>query len=112
MGGKRSGFAGGSSSETNELVLYCTMEGEVVGGRYVGGVYRSTDGGRTWKQAMGAGIDISPGSSGGGVFWNGYHIGNNWSNSQQNDISNGKLLRAYSTVALNSQPTATASPPL
>jgi len=51
-------FSGGSSSESNEVALYCTMEGEVVGGRYVGGVYRSTNGGRTWKQAMGAGIDV------------------------------------------------------
>ncbi len=50
-------FAGGSDGKRNDIVLYCTTEGEVVDGQYVGGVYRSTDRGRTWQQAMGADID-------------------------------------------------------
>ncbi len=50
-------FAGGSHAENGDLVLYCTTEGEVVDGQYVGGVYRSTDRGRTWQQAMGEDID-------------------------------------------------------
>ena len=50
-------FAGGSDGKHNDIVLYCTTEGEVVDGQYVGGVYRSTDRGRTWQQAMGGDID-------------------------------------------------------
>jgi photosystem II stability/assembly factor-like uncharacterized protein len=50
-------FAGGSDAENNDIVLYCTTEGEAADGQYVGGIYRSTDRGRTWQQAMGADID-------------------------------------------------------
>jgi photosystem II stability/assembly factor-like uncharacterized protein len=57
-------FAGGSSSRENECVLYCTVGSEMAGGKFVGGVYRSTDRGRRWKQAMGPGIDVEE-----RVFW-------------------------------------------
>ncbi len=50
-------FAGGSRA--GQTTLYCVTESEIAGGKYVGGVYRSTDGGLTWKQAMGKGIDVS-----------------------------------------------------
>jgi len=50
-------FAGGSDAERDECVLYCTAESAVVEGKFVGGVYRSRDGGQTWAQAMGEGID-------------------------------------------------------
>ena len=50
-------FAGGSTAD--QCVLYCTTESRVSEGEYIGGVYRSTDGGQTWTQAMGSGIEIS-----------------------------------------------------
>jgi photosystem II stability/assembly factor-like uncharacterized protein len=50
-------FAGASDEQTGEVVLYCSAESEVVDGQFLGGVYRSRDGGLTWQQAMGAGID-------------------------------------------------------
>ena len=50
-------FAGGSTAD--RCTLYCVSEGEISGGRYVGGIYRSTDGGETWAQAMGKGIDVT-----------------------------------------------------
>ena len=45
---------------------------------------------------------IRHGASGGGLFWNGYHIGNNWSRSSEcsQGLANGITPR--STVALNS----------
>jgi photosystem II stability/assembly factor-like uncharacterized protein len=51
-------FAGASDSRGDACVLYCTLRGEVVDAEYVGGVYRSTDRGRTWQQMMGPGIDV------------------------------------------------------
>lgn len=50
-------FAGGSTAE--HCILYCTTESEISEGKYIGGVYRSTDGGTTWQQAMGTGIEIA-----------------------------------------------------
>ena len=50
-------FAGGSNARDDKIVLYCSLASELVDGKYVGGVYRSTNRGRTWQQAMGAGID-------------------------------------------------------
>jgi hypothetical protein len=42
------------------------------------------------------------GCSGGGVFWNGQHIGNNWArNSEEDPVTEG-VTRRYSIVALNS----------
>jgi len=50
-------FAGGSDAKRNDIVLYCAAESAVVNGEFIGGVYRSTDRGRTWQHAMGPGID-------------------------------------------------------
>jgi photosystem II stability/assembly factor-like uncharacterized protein len=50
-------FVGGCTAD--RCTLYCVSEGEIAGGRYVGGIYRSTDGGETWVQAMGKGIDVT-----------------------------------------------------
>lgn len=45
--------------------------------------------------------DVTIGASGGGIFWQGVHIANNWSQVQQFDGS-GTLINAVTTVALNS----------
>jgi hypothetical protein len=42
------------------------------------------------------------GSSGGGVFWNGQHIGNNWARNIEENSSTGDITRRYSIIALNS----------
>jgi hypothetical protein len=42
------------------------------------------------------------GASGGGVFWKGYHIANNWSQATTYDANSGAVTRQYSVVALNS----------
>lgn len=49
-------------------------------------------------------IDNFPaeGCSGGGVFWNGVHIGNNWAKNIEEDRSTGEITRRYSIIALNS----------
>ena len=54
-------FAGGSNKEKDLCVLYCTVEGKTEGGQYQGGVYRSTDRGKTWQQAMGPEIATTGG---------------------------------------------------
>jgi hypothetical protein len=45
---------------------------------------------------------VRPGASGGGVFWNGYHIANTWSQVTVCDKSSGAVLRQHSVAALNS----------
>lgn len=45
---------------------------------------------------------VRPGASGGGVFWNGYHFANTWSQVTECDKSSGAVLRQYSVAALNS----------
>lgn len=42
------------------------------------------------------------GSSGGGVYFNGVHIANNWSHSTDRSVDTGEIMRQYSTAALNS----------
>jgi hypothetical protein len=42
------------------------------------------------------------GCSGGGVFWNGQHIGNNWARNIEEDSSTNEITRRYSIIALNS----------
>jgi hypothetical protein len=42
------------------------------------------------------------GSSGGGVFWNGVHVGNNWARNYEKDPKTGEIVRRYSIIALNS----------
>ena len=46
---------------------------------------------------------IIKGASGGGVFWNGLHIGNNWTNTTIQEVTGGVVLDAFSTAALNSE---------
>ena len=45
---------------------------------------------------------VMPGASGGGVYWNGYHVGNNWYRTYDSDPNSGAILRSYTVVALNS----------
>ena len=44
---------------------------------------------------------VERGASGGGVYLNGDHIGNNWSRSQDRSADTGEVLRTYSIAALN-----------
>ena len=46
---------------------------------------------------------VMPGASGGGVFWHGYHVANNWADVTVTDPDSGVLQQAYSLAALNSQ---------
>ena len=41
------------------------------------------------------------GCSGGGVFWNGIHIGNNWAKNIEEDQATDEITRRYSIIALN-----------
>jgi hypothetical protein len=50
---------------------------------------------------------LGTGSSGGGVFWQGYHIGNNLSRTRVRGPQQ-EIIRLYSTVALNDMPAETA----
>ena len=43
------------------------------------------------------------GASGGGVFWQGHHIANNWAHGTIEDLESGSFVRSYSLVALNSK---------
>ena len=43
------------------------------------------------------------GASGGGVFWQGYHVANNWVHGTITDTDSGEFMRAYSLAALNSE---------
>jgi hypothetical protein len=42
------------------------------------------------------------GSSGGGIYWQGQHIGNNWARNIEKDPKTGEITRKYSIIALNS----------
>lgn len=53
---------------------------------------------------------VKPGASGGGVFWNGYHIANTWSRVITYDKETMIVLRRYSLAALNSSRVTTTSP--
>jgi hypothetical protein len=58
---------------------------------------------------------VTPGASGGGVFWQGYHIANNWATVAVLNEA-GSVMRQYSKTALNSlqvvaQPTMAATVP-
>lgn len=52
---------------------------------------------------------VRPGASGGGVFWNGYHIANTWSRVITYDKESMIVLRRYSLAALNSSQITTTS---
>jgi hypothetical protein len=49
---------------------------------------------------------VSRGASGGGIFWNGYHIANNWSLIETVG-ADGNVLRQVTIAALNSEAAAT-----
>ena len=51
------GFAAGSDSANNTIILYCTISSKDQGGIFKGGLYSSIDRGQTWQQAMGRGIN-------------------------------------------------------
>jgi hypothetical protein len=40
--------------------------------------------------------------SGGGIFWNGQHIGNNWARNIEENSATDEITRRYSIIALNS----------
>jgi hypothetical protein len=50
---------------------------------------------------------VEGGASGGGVFWGGYHIANNWYRATTNNANSGAVIRQYSAAALNSAQAAT-----
>ena len=41
------------------------------------------------------------GASGGGAFWNGYHVGNVWAHNLEKDLTTGDVTRLYTLIALN-----------
>jgi len=51
------GFAAGSDSAKNIIMLYCTISSKDEGGTFEGGFYSSSDRGQTWQKAMGHGIN-------------------------------------------------------
>lgn len=46
---------------------------------------------------------VIKGASGGGVYWNGLHIANNWTNTTIQEAAGGTVLDAFSAAALNSE---------
>ncbi len=44
---------------------------------------------------------VKKGASGGGVFWNGQHIGNNWTTSEVRSTVNGEVIGTFSVAAFN-----------
>lgn len=50
-------FAGGSNAKSGRTLLYCSLPGRAENGQYVGGLYRSTDAGESWKSCMGTGLN-------------------------------------------------------
>jgi hypothetical protein len=44
---------------------------------------------------------VQGGSSGGGVYYNGVHVANNWSHSTDRAVDTGEVVRQYSVAALN-----------
>jgi len=51
------GFAGGSNSADNVVMLYCTVSSKDENGTFKGGIYCSRDRGQSWQWAMGKGIN-------------------------------------------------------
>jgi hypothetical protein len=49
---------------------------------------------------------VAAGTSGGGVFWNGYHVANTWYQAYVMDENGATVSRQYSGAALNSPQTA------
>lgn len=53
---------------------------------------------------------VTLGASGGGVFWNGYHVANTWYQAAVTDETGEAILRQYSVAALNSPQIAAQLP--
>lgn len=51
---------------------------------------------------------VAPGASGGGIFWRGTHIGNNWQLVIEYHQNSDQIYRQYSVAALDSWPMLTA----
>jgi photosystem II stability/assembly factor-like uncharacterized protein len=51
-------FCGGSNAKTKAAIMYCVVPGKASGGKYEGGVFKSTDRGDTWTSVMGGGINV------------------------------------------------------
>ena len=52
------GFCGGSNAKSKQSLLYCSVTASQKDDRYVGGVYRSADGGQTWESVMNGDINM------------------------------------------------------
>jgi len=46
---------------------------------------------------------VIKGASGGGIFWNGVHIGNNWTSTTVQEVNEGAVLDTFSAAALNAE---------
>jgi len=51
------GFAGSTNAEFEQTAIYVTVPSQNQGGQFAGGVFWTLDGGATWTQAMGEGIN-------------------------------------------------------
>lgn len=51
---------------------------------------------------------LGPGASGGGIFWQGYHIGNNWQRTTLYESDSKEIVRQFSCAVLN--PSSVVSP--
>ncbi len=51
-------FCGSSNAEKKSAKLYCSVVSRNKGGKYEGGVFRSSDGGENWESCMGGGINM------------------------------------------------------
>lgn len=57
-GRKLLSFSGGSNAKDKTIGLYASFDAKEEGGKYTGGIYRSTDGGKTWQSVMNEGINV------------------------------------------------------
>lgn len=61
---------------------------------------------KVWSQVRVPTVEVSnfvmKGASGGGTFWNGYHVGNNWLRNVEENDETGQVERTFTMVALNS----------
>lgn len=55
------GFCGGADVQTKTTSLFCTVESKSDGGKFSGGLLRSLDRGKTWRSAMGKGLNTELG---------------------------------------------------
>jgi len=44
---------------------------------------------------------VEPGASGGGIFYEGYHLGNNWIRATDTEATTGQTVRQFTLAALN-----------